>query len=371
MLKESNKRKKILFLTQTGLEGASARYRVYQFIDYLGKEGYDCTVSPAVSDRIIRKLTLRGNLLDRIIAYSQPLFRRISELVSLKKYDLIFLQRDILIHFPPLLELMISKINSNIIFDFDDALYTQPKPARYAPLYKLRGANKIPKLIKMADYVIVGNRHLKEYSCRFNKNTEIIPTSIDTNKYPVKIDYSAKGSVVIGWMGSPVTSIYLKGIEAALRRLAEKHEIILRVIGINNYDIKGVEVFAKEWNLDNEIEDLMSFDIGIMPLLQDEWTLGKCSTKLLQYMAMGIPVVSSAVGANCDIVEDGQNGFLAEDEDDWFDKIALLVENAELRKKVGLSGRATVESSYSLGASAPKLKAVLEKAYNKKILKTA
>lgn len=351
----------ILFLTQTPIRGASARYRVYQFLDFLESEGISCKVSPAISDSAMRRLSLRGSFLDRVVVYSQPIIRRAIDMFRLKRYDLIFLQRDILIHFPPIVEWMISRFNKNLIFDFDDALYTFPQGSKYAFFYRLRGKNKIPAIIRMAKHVITGNRHLEKYAFNFNKNVTIIPTCINTDKYLVKDNYIISNHTVIGWIGRPGSAIYLKQIEQVFRKLSTKYNIVLRAVGVKDIYMEGVNIEAKEWNIDDEINDLHGFDIGIMPLSFDEWTKGKSAAKLLQYMAVGIPVVCSAVGANCDIVEDGRSGFLVKTEDEWISKLSLLIEKKELRQRMGRAGRVLVEKCYSLKVNALRLKEVLER----------
>jgi len=352
---------KVLFLTQTPEIGASARYRVYQFVDYLKSQGILCVVSPANSMKVARNLTLRASFLDRMIGYGQPVVRRFFDLFRVRDYDVIFLQRDIFIHLPAVFEWLISRLNRNLIFDFDDALYTFPSGGKFSFLYRLRGRNKIQKIIKMAKFVIVGNNHLKTYSQRFNANIEVVPTSINTDKYSVKEDYKIKGVPVIGWVGRPGSSLYLQKFKDIFIELSKKHNFILKTVGAGRLDIEGVKIVNEDWKAENEVSQILSFDIGIMPLSDSEWTKGKSATKILQCMAAGVPVVCSAIGANCDIVKDGENGFLAVTKDDWIRDLSLLIENEDLRIKFGEAGRATVEDGYSVKVNALKLKKVLEK----------
>jgi len=111
----------------------------------------------------------------------------------------------------------------------------------------------------------------------------------------------------------------------------------------------------KSWSLDTEVADLQNFDIGIMPLPDNEWTRGKGGYKLLQYMAVGIPCIASPVGINMELIRDGENGFLAATEDQWYEKISLLTRDQELRKKMGMRGRDFVVKNYSFEVAAPKL----------------
>ncbi len=114
-----------------------------------------------------------------------------------------------------------------------------------------------------------------------------------------------------------------------------------------------------KWDKTSEISDLQKIDIGIMPLYDNEWEKGKCGFKGLQYMALEIPAVMSPVGVNTEIIKDGENGFLAKDEQEWFDKLSLLIENSQLREKLGKAGRQTVIEKYSVDANKQKYLDVL------------
>jgi glycosyltransferase involved in cell wall biosynthesis len=126
------------------------------------------------------------------------------------------------------------------------------------------------------------------------------------------------------------------------------YDFEFKIVGGAEYFAEGVHIVSKEWRLMDEVKDIQSFDIGVMPLCDDAWTRGKSGFKLLQYMVAGIPVVASRVGVNCEIVQDGQNGFLATDEDEWMKKLSLLMENPGLRKRFGMEGRKTVIQRYSV-----------------------
>jgi len=106
--------------------------------------------------------------------------------------------------------------------------------------------------------------------------------------------------------------------------------------------------------LESEIEDLHSIDIGLMPLPDTEWTRGKCAFKAIQYMASGIPVVASPVGITPDLIQHGVNGLLASSSDDWFRELERLICDPELRGRIAVAGRKTVEQSYSLEKWAPR-----------------
>lgn len=120
-------------------------------------------------------------------------------------------------------------------------------------------------------------------------------------------------------------------------------------------------VIKKQWSAEEEVADLKSFDIGIMPLMDDLWSRGKCGLKILQYYSVGVPAVCTPVGINRDIVEDGVNGFWAENGDQWENRLLRLVKEEGLRKEMGLRGREIVEREYSLEVNAPRLFEILKR----------
>jgi len=170
----------------------------------------------------------------------------------------------------------------------------------------------------------------------------------------------AGGVPVIGWSGSYSTVQHLDTLRSGLQRLAREVPFRLRVIGTPKYELDGVDVEALPWRSETEVADLQRMDIGIMPLPDDKWSKGKCGLKALQYMALGIPTICSPVGVNTDIIQDGENGFIAGGEDEWVDKLARLLRSPELRRRLGLAGRSTVEARYSARVQAPRVYRIFE-----------
>jgi glycosyltransferase involved in cell wall biosynthesis len=129
----------------------------------------------------------------------------------------------------------------------------------------------------------------------------------------------------------------------------------LRVIGPSDYRLEGVDVEVLPWRSDTETRDLAEADIGVMPLPDDPWSRGKCACKALQYMGLGIPAVCSPVGINSDLIRDGENGFLANTAEEWIAKLTLLLHSTQLRRKLGLAGRKTVEERFSAASQVPRV----------------
>lgn len=353
----------VIFLTQTPFEGPASRYRVYQYIDFLQSQGVNCTVVPAISTNLFKKLYYSDNFMDKFCYFSVSLLNRFKDLFKIKNYDIVFMQREIIPYlFPPVLEKIIARLNGRLVFDFDDAIFLPPK--KQGLLYKLTSSqNKVSEIIKVSQYVVTGNNFLKEYALTYNKNVEVIPTSIDTERYSLKQKKDVSDKVTIGWIGTPSNLSYLYSLTNVLQNLSRRYKIVVKIIGGKGARIESVDIISCKWRYETEVEDIQSFDIGIMPLLNNEWSKGKCGTKILQYLSVGVPVVCSPVGVNKEIIKDGINGFLANSDEEWVEKLSRLIKDEKLRHRFRENGRRIVEEQYSINANAPKLKSVLEKVY--------
>jgi glycosyltransferase involved in cell wall biosynthesis len=150
-------------------------------------------------------------------------------------------------------------------------------------------------------------------------------------------------------------------------RLSERFpHIKFKIVG-SSFSINGLSnIISKPWSLKEEIEDLRTFDIGIMPMPDNEWTRGKCGFKAILYMSMGIPCVCSPVGVNKEIITDGINGFLADTENKWIEKLSLLIEDSDLRQRIAIAGRMTIEERYSVTVNAPSFLEIINKVFNKR-----
>lgn len=174
---------------------------------------------------------------------------------------------------------------------------------------------------------------------------------VDLRQYPsVKRHERRRSRIVIGWIGTPLTTSYVELVREVLARLPRQTstEIQLRLIGGRPISIPGVEVVVEPWREDAEAARLLELDIGIMPIPDDDWGRGKCRLKLLQYMACGLPVVASAVGANLDIVAHGVTGYLAQTQEEWSGFLGHLITDDHDRRRLGEAGRTRVSAEYSL-----------------------
>lgn len=354
---------KILFLVPYPTEGASNRVRAEQYIPYLESKGFFCKTRPFVNREFYRILYFPHRYLEKALWFIIGTVNRLFDMARALGYDVIFIHREAYPFGGPFFESLLSKMGKPIIFDFDDAIFLSNTSRENIYIERFKNPAKISKIIKMSALVIAGNAYLKNYALKYNASVIVIPSSVDTKKYCPAPPADNKDEVIIGWIGSNTTKGFLYDIEDVFVQLSKRHaNLRFKIVGANFYNAALSSIITnKEWRLEDEVRDIQSFDIGIMPMPDNEWTKGKCGFKALLYMACAKPVVASPVGVNLDIIEDGINGFLAESKDAWVKKISILIGESELRKKMGAKGREKVETKYSLDSNALIFCGALEK----------
>lgn len=331
------------------------RFRLEEWEPFLRESGVDVTYRPFETPELKAILHTGGNVFAKIGGVTRNLLKRRAELVDAAEYDLVYLFREAAILGPPWFERKIARSKVPIVFDFDDAVFVSYKSPSNGYLSYLKFPSKTAEICRLSTHIMAGNEYLAEYARQHNANVTIIPTTIDTDKYKFIERAAEPDTITVGWSGSFSTIQHLDTIRGALQELAKTERFRLRVIGADSYDLPGVETEAIPWRTATELDDLAPIDIGVMPLPDEDWSRGKCGLKALQYMALGIPTICSPVGVNTTIIRDGENGFIASSEADWVEKIKLLIHSHELRKKIGLAGRITVENEYSAKVAVPRV----------------
>ena len=221
---------------------------------------------------------------------------------------------------------------------------------------------RFERTIRLCDWVIAGNSYLQNEARIFSDRVSVLPTPVDTEKYFPREQNSRRKEVTIGWLGSKSTVNYLKPLIPVFSELEARFpQVSLKLVSDNFPEMEGLRAVKKIWKKDEEIQDLQSFDIGIMPLPDDPWTKGKCGFKLLQYQAAGLPVICSPVGVNSEFVTEGINGYLATSPQEWVDKLSWLIASLELRVRMGKMGRENVVKKYSLKAIWPQFFRILKR----------
>tara|TARA_Y100000590_G_scaffold470346_1_gene663988 strand:- start:6334 stop:7332 length:999 start_codon:yes stop_codon:yes gene_type:complete len=311
--------------------------------------GFICDLSYLISEGHDRVFYGKGKFLSKLEILLESISRRCREVIRSDLYDLIFIQRECFMLGTAVFEKFFAR-KSKIIFDFDDSIWLPNVSEGNKKLGFLKNSNKTKDIIKVSNMVLAGNSYLADYALQFNSNVKVFPTTIDTDQYIRNHNPTEK--ICIGWSGSVSTIQHFEHALPVLKKINKKYanRVIFKVIGDGSYENKELGITGSEWHLESEVRELSSFDIGIMPLPNNEWTRGKCGLKGLQYMALETATVMSPVGVNCEIVSNGENGFLADSVDDWVEKLSRLIESANLRNKFAREGRKTVVNNYSVKA---------------------
>jgi glycosyltransferase involved in cell wall biosynthesis len=326
--------KNLAFLMHKNFEG---RFRVKEFIPFFEQNG--------VSVQLLR--------VPRGIGGRVRVFR------SLRNYDVVIIQRKLL---TGLDLLFVRHWAKRIVFDFDDAIMY--RSSRHKSQVSRQRMKRFANMMRSADAVTAGNTYLAEQAALFIDRDRIfvMPTIVDVTEYAVK-DYGQKGNdFIVGWIGSASTLHYLASIAPAIQNAARRiGNLKLKIVCNRFLDIDGVQIIKKTWRPQDVSDDLMSFDVGVMPISDDPWTRGKCGFKLVQYLAAGVPAIASPVGINRDLVVPGVTGLWAETLEEWAERFVELAGNWELRKKMGRAGRKLIEEHYSLQVTAPRFLEILRK----------
>lgn len=335
--------------------GASSRLRTMQYISNMSNIGIDIEVFPFFDDEHLKGQYETGRTpFPNIVRY---FYKRLKCLKMHPAPDLIWLEYEALPWVPWFIERLFFPRGVPIISDYDDAIFHRYDNHRFKIVQAILG-KKINAIMKNSYLVVAGNHYLAEYANQSgSKNIQLVPTVIDMNLYKTGSLKKENDKVRLGWIGTPTTfRNYLKDKLPLFENLAssEGFKISLMSAWSKNQKINSSIDFI-EWSEKNELSFLYSLDIGVMPLNNSPWAQGKCGYKLLQFMACGLPVVASPVGVNSQIVEHGENGFLADSDEEWRRAIKLLLNDSDLRKRMGAKGRKKVEEHFSLKLWAPKL----------------
>jgi hypothetical protein len=342
------------------------RFRIEQWAPYLEKAGIHFTFMPFEDKALHQVIYQPGHYVGKALLMLRAFFRRLSLATRVRDYDVVFLYREASVLGPAIVEQLIARMNVPIVYDFDDPIWLPYQSPSNGTFSRLKFTGKTASICRLARAVTVGNRLLASWTARHSQNVHILPSTIEMEQYPAKPANSVPPSTLtLGWTGSHSTLPFLKLLEKPLQRLATRYRFRLLVISHTHspaLDWVPVEVIGKKWSAVTEAADLHQMDIGLAPFPDTGWTPWRCHGKVLQYMAAGIPTVASSLGIIPDYIHDGDQGFLAATEDDWTQRIAALLEDADLRHRMGARGRETVGDRYSAHVIAPRAGAIFESA---------
>ncbi len=323
---------KILFFPFGNVNTPSTRIRCYAFAGELKKLGS--------KTKILGSETL-SRIPNNLLKLSQAIF-------FIPFYSILYFNKSA--HWTTYLLLKYAKfIGKKIVIDVDDSEFLGKNGKWFETFFK------------ECDCIIAGSHFVYDYAKKFNNNVQIIPTCVAHENYPKKIDHQIRDKIVIGWIGTETK--YLSIVENPLKVLSKKYNVELEIISNLKtswlLDFEGVNVKKIQWDINTANSEIRNFDIGIMPLFDTDWEKGKCAFKAIEYMAANVPVIISGVGENNFLVQNGKNGFTANNEKEWRQKIELLIKNERLRKTFAKNGLDAVIKNYNLSAESRKLDKIL------------
>jgi glycosyltransferase involved in cell wall biosynthesis len=320
----------------------SARARVRQYIAPLGELGIHVSEYPLPWGNVLPRSRALRPLWAGATAISRAL-----DLARSWTADLTWVSRQLLPAFAPVHALA----RQPMVLDVDDAIWLNT------------GGHRAKNLAQASAAVVCGNAYLADYFRQWNAAVHVIPTAIDAHKYSPRPAVAEDDPVIVGWSGTSGNFDFLYDIEEALARVLEERPAVrLRIVADRApafARISAARVEFIRWQPGIEADSMREMSIGLMPLADNAWCAGKCSFKMLCSMACALPVVVSPVGMNRDVLSCGNVGFGATRTQEWIDALLLLIDNPELRSRMGAAGRTVVEQHFSLERLVPRYAEVL------------
>jgi glycosyltransferase involved in cell wall biosynthesis len=316
--------KRILVITNN-LNQASFRLRIEALVEPLASRGFQLDVKVRPRAWLARRRLLRDSA----------------------SYDAVILQRKLL---DAMDARLLARRARRAFFDVDDAvMFCQGNAGWFA---RWRTWRRFIATARCADHVVVGNAYLADLFRRHGADVSILPTVVNIQRYTPKV-HARVAALTLVWIGSRSTLPYLEQLAPALSEAAKKIAG-LKLLTIADESLASAPIPMEHvpWSAQTEAATLCRGDIGIAPTPSDRWTQGKCGFKIVQYMAAGLPVIASPVGANAELVADGETGLLPKELKDWPAAIAVLAADVEQRAHMGAAGRQRAEREYSLQRAA-------------------
>jgi len=327
----------------------SQRFRYEQYLKVLKNNGFNIELSAFWSEKTFSILYSKGKFIQKIVGLFWAIIKRYLLIFKINRFDFIFIHREFSpVGFPLMVWIIAKFFRKKIIFDFDDAIWISnvSKSNRLFSLFKVYSNTR--RIIRLSYKVSCGNDYLCEYALQYNNQVVYNPTTIDTINLHNKIRILNNEKFIIGWTGSHSTMPYIDEVIPVIEKLEKEFPIEFHVISDAMPDIHLNCLKFKKWNKDTEVEDLLSFSVGIMPLKHDQWAEGKCGFKALQYMSLGIPALVSPVGVNTIMVDHNINGFYCRNEQEWELYLRKLIADKVLLNEISSRTQQKVKEKYSV-----------------------
>lgn len=342
----------------------SQRFRFEHYLPMLDGADIRWDYRPFLQERTWAILYRPGHKLQKIWGVSWSFILRWWLMLWIWRYDLVLIHREASPIGPPIFEWIIRFLwRKPFVYDFDDAIWLPNTTEQNRMVAGLKWHGKVRSICTWASQITVGNEYLRQYAAQFNDRAICLPTVVDTEQRHRGLQKQRSSKPALGWTGSHSTLSYLLPLLPLLQKLQKERDFDFYVIcnePAPAWDLPNLRFVP--WKAETEIEDLLLFHIGLMPLVDDAWAAGKCGFKAIQYMALGIVPVVSPVGVNTQIVNNGKTGYWASSLAEWESILNQLLDQADLREKLGREAQAFIQAHYSVRATWPVFEATLRAA---------
>jgi L-malate glycosyltransferase len=328
---------------------AGQRLKYEQYLNHWRENGYEITISSFMDIPMWEIVYTPGNYVLKALGTLRGHCRRLRDIFRVSRYDLVYIFMWVTPLGSSFFERLYRLLSRRLVYDIEDNIVMVKGNVLNSFVTMLKGQGKAKYLIKNADHVVSSSPFLNDYCFGINRSkaSTYISSSVNSNRFVPTNTYNNKKVVTIGWTGTFSSKIYLDLLRDVFLELNKRIDFKLRVIGNFQYDLPGINLEVIQWTKETEVEDLQGIDIGIYPLVQDDWVLGKSGLKAIQYMAFGLPTVATNVGTTPKIIEHMANGWLVKTEEEWIEALEELIKNPQLRRDLGEAARLTVLENYS------------------------
>ncbi len=308
---------KIIAIISRDLEKGSTKYRLVQYLEFLRKK--------RINIEFINRRTIDASTIKKV-----------------ERADLVFNQKCL---FKTSIAKKLIDSSQRTIFDFDDAIYTRPGNA-YSFITKLRVTKRLHLWLKSSDTVTTPNEFLASYARQYSGSVKIVPMALDMetwnyyNKTPCH-------NITIGWAGAPVNIPLIEKLDPVLTSLLKKFSFIKLAIFSGLRPKLNCPFEYYPFRPGDEPDFIKKLDIGLLPLTDEEYSMGKSPIKAIQYLACGIPIVGNVIGATAEILNN-KNSIAVTTEPEWYKALEMLINNHDLMLSMGRSGREHAKKNHNL-----------------------
>jgi hypothetical protein len=319
-------------------------------IPWLRSAGWCLEVRPPPCESLVGTFNWLPGARGFALSTFVPVLRRLELSRQANSYDVVVVHKALTdMSLPPRVEEYLRRRHPAIIFNFDDAVYE-------------RGIPYVADRIRLADAVWVGREDLARYSRQHHDRVFVIGSAVDCAHFQCKQHYESPGPLNLIWTGTGFSHQYLEMLRAPLERLASSRRFHLRIVSGQRFSFSSAAILD-EWipySVSAEVEELRRADIALMPLSDGPYERAKENYKVKIYLACGLPVICSPVGANTELVEHRVRGLWASDESEWLRALNLLAGDAQMRESLGRAGRQYIERNFDIPVIGPRIAAMFD-----------